>query len=239
MSWTPYGGLPRMNQEPQNLESIQNALEQFLFQAPTPEEGLRVLIDNPQLLTEFVDSLFELLIQDAREQDNQELFEFFTGRHLLLQAVRDALSQKDIALLVAIRQLLRLKSGLAHNALEGETNKELLDFQEIMLKVLTWLKTPTLEKGISLLQQNPELLTDRSVKMFGWLIEEAAKHGDEVFVDIIKTLREFLQSLRIALIDKNMTTVSKNELRQAVEEALAHTDFSVFNIQPEPAIFLA
>ena len=108
-----------------------------------------------------------------------------------------------------------------------------------MLKVLAWLKSPSLDNGINLLQQYPELLTDRPVRLFGWLIEEAGKHGDEVFVNIIKTLREFLQTLRIALMDKNITTVSKNDLRQAVKEALEYTDFSAFSIQPEPAIFLA
>jgi len=226
-----------MNQEPDDLESIQTALQDFLFQAPTPEDGLSVLIDNPQLLSDFVDSLFELLIADAREQENEELLQFFTGRHLLLQAVKDALSQKDIALLVAIRQLLLLKNGLATNTLEADEGKELLDFQDIMVKVLAWLKKPTIEMGISLLEQYPELLTDRPV--IGWLIEEAGKHGDKVFVDIIKTLREFLQTLRIALIDKNRTSVSKNDLSQAIKEALEYTDFSAFSIQPEPAIFLA
>ncbi|RKZ46386.1 MAG: hypothetical protein DRR16_24855 [Candidatus Parabeggiatoa sp. nov. 3] len=228
-----------MNQEPDDLESIQTALQDFLFQAPTPEDGLSVLIDNPQLLSDFVDSLFELLIADAREQENEELLQFFTGRHLLLQAVKDALSQKDIALLVAIRQLLLLKNGLATNTLEADEGKELLDFQDIMVKVLAWLKKPTIEMGISLLEQYPELLTDRPVRLFGWLIEEAGKHGDKVFVDIIKTLREFLQTLRIALIDKNRTSVSKNDLSQAIKEALEYTDFSAFSIQPEPAIFLA
>ncbi len=226
-----------MNQEPDDLESIQTALQQFLFQAPTPEEGLQILIDNPELLTDFVDSLFELLIADAREQENEELLEFFTGRHLLLEAVKEAISQKDIALLVAIRQLLL--NGLAKNTLEADESKEFLDFQDIMVKVLAWLKKPTLEKGISLLEQYPELLTDRPVRLFGWLIEEAGKHGDEVFVNIIKTLREFLQTLRIALIDKNSTTVSKNDLSQAIKEALEYTDFSAFTLQPEPAIFLA
>ncbi|HIE02933.1 MAG TPA: hypothetical protein EYP59_22070 [Thiotrichaceae bacterium] len=228
-----------MNQEPQDLESIQTALQQFLFQAPTPEEGLQILIDNPELLTDFVDSLFELLIADAREQENEELLEFFTGRHLLLEAVKEAISQKDIALLVAIRQLLLLKNGLATNTLEADESKEFLDFQDIMVKVLAWLKKPSLEMGISLLEQYPELLTDRPVRLFGWLIEEAGKHGDKVFVDIIKTLREFLQTLRIALIDKNSTTVSKNDLSQAIKEALEYTDFSAFTLQPEPAIFLA
>ncbi|EDN72666.1 hypothetical protein BGS_0204 [Beggiatoa sp. SS] len=85
-----------------------------------------------------------------------------------------------------------------------------------------------------------KLLTDRPVRIVWWVDGRGGQNMAMKSLSISsKTLREFLQTLRIALIDKNSTTVSKNDLSQAIKEALEYTDFSAFTLQPEPAIFLA
>ena len=224
-----------MNKELFELKNIESALQKFLFESPTPEEGLMVLLQNPQLLTDFVEELFDSLISNATEQGSEELIKLYKGRHLLLQAVRQAMSKKDIALLHAIKLML-LKKEVSSKKISAD-EIEVFDFKEILPKVLVWLKAPTLEQGVSILQEYPELLTDRPVKMFGWLIEEARKHGDEMFVHVLKTLREFFQSVRLTLMDKKEATASQDEITEAVKNALRQIDFSIFHKEQEFSFF--
>ncbi len=224
-----------MNKELFELENIDSALQQFLFESPTPEEGLMVLLQNPQLLTEFVEDMFDSLISNATEQGSDELIKLYKGRRLLLQAVRQAMSKKDIALLHAIKLML-LKKQLSTKQMSSD-DIEVFDFQEILLKVLVWLKAPTLEQGVSILQEYPELLTERPIKMFSWLMDESRKHGDEMFVQVLKTLREFFQSVRLTLMDKKDSTASQDEITQAVKSALRQIDFSFFHKQQEFSFF--
>lgn len=228
-----------MNTEQFDLKQIELALRKFLFESPTPEKALVVVLQNPLLLTNFVDNLFESLIKDAKSRGNEELVKLYRGHHTLLQAIRQALSKKDIALLFAAKQILA-KKDIANASLISMTIPESLeDFQEIIAKMLVWLKAPTLEQGINILQQHPELLTEQPIKVFGWFIEEACKQGDEVFVQLLRTLREFFQSVRVALIDKDSATISTEELTQAVKQALVQTDFSAFTEKRQAATLLA
>lgn len=214
-----------MSIAPFDLKSIETALQKYLFETPDPEESVRVLLENPQLLTDFVDNLFESLIEEAEENEN--LVKFYQARRLLLQTVKNSISKKNLALLLMIKQMESKKDKLAKP----------FEFQDILDKVQTWLEAPTREKGINILQQNPELLTDQPERMFSLLIDEAQLHGNEFFVRVLRTLSEFFRVIRLE-VGANKTA-SKDELRQAVEYALDHTDFSVFVEGKQPAIFIA
>jgi hypothetical protein len=214
-----------MSIAPFDLKSIETALQKYLFETPDPEESVRVLLENPQLLTDFVDNLFESLIEEAEENEN--LVKFYQARRLLLQTVKNSISKENLALLLMIKQMDSKKEKLAKP----------FEFQDILDKVQTWLEAPTREKGINILQQNPELLTDQPERMFSLLIDEAQQHGNEFFVRVLRTLSEFFRVIRLE-VGANKTA-SKDKLRQAVEYALDHTDFSVFVEGKQPAIFIA
>jgi hypothetical protein len=214
-----------MSIAPFDLKSIETALQKYLFETPDPEESVRVLLENPQLLTDFVDNLFESLIEEAEENEN--LVKFYQARRLLLQTVKNSISKENLALLLMIKQMDSKKEKLAKP----------FEFQDILDKVQTWLEAPTREKGINILQQNPELLTDQPERMFSLLIDEAQLHGNEFFVRVLRTLSEFFRVIRLE-VGANKTA-SKDKLRQAVEYALDHTDFSVFVEGKQPAIFIA
>ncbi|TGO02885.1 hypothetical protein PN36_17395 [Candidatus Thiomargarita nelsonii] len=218
-----------MNKPPFDLKSIETALQKYLFETPDPDESVRVLLENPQLLTDFVDKLFGSLIEEAAENEN--LVKFYQGRRLLLQTVKESISKKNLALLLMIKQIESKKEKLA------KTMGKPFEFQDILDKVQTWLEAPTREKGVSILQQNPELLTDQPERMFSHLIDEAQQHGNKFFVRILRTLSEFFRVIRLE-VGANKTA-SKDELKKAVEYALDHTDFSVFVEGKQPAIFIA
>lgn len=222
-----------MNLEQFELKSIETALQKFLFETEEPEEALTVLLQNPQLLSDFVDSLFDSLIENARLEKNEELVKFYHDRRMLLQAVRDSISKKDLALLHLIKQIQSKKEHLAkHRALEKP-----FEFQDILDKVYAWLEAPTREKSISVLQQHPELLTDQAERMFSVLIDNAHQRGNEFFVRVLRTLSEIFRVIRLELGDNK--GASRDELKQAVEHALDQTDFSIFVEGKKPAIFLA
>jgi hypothetical protein len=232
-----------MNKELLDLESLEPALQKFLFESPTPEEGLMVVLQNPQLLTHFVDTLFISLINDAKTDGNDELMKLYRGRRILLQAVKKVLSKKDIALLHSIRVMLlesdesTSQKEYSLNTDDSKDDPEFTTFQEIMVKILVWLKAPTLEQGINILHRYPELLTDKPIRMFSWLMEEAHKHGDEMFVQVLKTLREFFQTIRLTLMDKQ--DITTEEIRDAVKQALMQIDFSILTDDQEDYTFLA
>jgi hypothetical protein len=222
-----------MNKELVDLKSLEPALQSFLFESSTPEEGLMVILQNPQLLTDFVETLFASLIDDAKQDGNDELVDFYSGRLMLLQTVREVLSKKDATLLHIAKLMLSKKEDFKEDSKTDSSSKttEWFDFQDIMVKTLVWLKAPTLEQGVKILRRYPELLTDKPIRMLSFLMEEAHNRGDEMFVQVLKTLREFFQSLRLNLIDKKGATTE--ELKKAVKQALTQTDFSTFTDRQE------
>jgi len=158
---------------------------------------------------------------------NKNLDKFYQACRLLLQTVKN--SKKNIGLSHMIKQTKLKKKKL--------TKRPSFEFQDILDKVQMWLEAPTREKGIGILQQNPELLTDQPERMFSVLIDEAHQHGNEFFVRVLRTISEFFRVVRLEI--GNNKTASKDELRRAVEYALDHTDFSVFTEGKRPAIFIA
>ncbi len=234
----PHGGSDMKNLEPFDLKNIESALRQFLFETSNVEEGVTLLLRNPQLLTDFIENLFESLIKDARFENNEELAQFYKSRQILLQVVRNSLSKKDIVFLHVVRQLLLKKEILTQHPDLIKLDKP-FEFQEILDKVQTWLKAPTREKSIHLLQQYPELLTDQPERMFCFLIDEAHRHGNEFFVRVLRTISEFFRIMRLALGEKDVASVSKDELREVVKQALDQTDFSVFIEGKQRVTFLA
>ncbi len=222
-----------MDTKPEDLKNIEVALRKYLFESPDPEENLAVLLQNPQLLTNFVDNLFDSLIESARQEEDEPLIKLYQGRRMLLQAVRNSLSKKDVALLHLIKQLKR--NILTKTPSSGKP----FEFQEILDKVQIWLKAPTREKGIKVLQEYPELLTDQPERMFSVLIENARQQGNDFFVRVLRTLSQIFRVIRLELGEKSGATASIDELKQAVAQALDHADFSVFVEGKQPAVFIA
>jgi hypothetical protein len=227
-----------MSKDKSDIDTIEQPLRKLLFEIHTPEDGIAVILQHPQLLTNFVDSVFVSLINSASKQGNKDLVKLYRGRQMLLQAVKEALSNKDLALLYAVRQLLSKKNRSANSVAKDVDSKEVFELPEIMLKLLAWLKAPTLEQGVDVLQQHPELLTDKPIKLFGLLMDESHKRGDEMFVQVLKTLREFFQTVRMLLMDKKDAIASQAEITQAVKKALDQTDFSTL-LKKQEFSFLA
>lgn len=217
----------------EDLKSIQSALQQYLFEAPDAEESVAVLLQHPLLLSDFADSLFESLIKDAREEGSEDLAKFYHGRHLLLRAVKDSLSKKNLALLRLIEEIKLNKNDLA----KIPSNKS-FEFQDLLGKVQAWLKAPTREKGIKVLQQNPELLTDQPERMFNVLMDDARQQGNEFFLDVLRAQSEFFRILRLELGEKT-AVASKDDLKRAVEYALDNIEFPIFMKDNKPSTFLA
>ena len=152
-----------------------------------------------------------------------------------MQAVSQVLSKKDFTLL-HMAKLMSLKEKDSKKSSSSETN-ELIDFQDIIVKISVWLKAPTLDQGVKILRQHPELLTDKPIRMLSFLMEEAHNHGDEMFVQLLKTLREFFQTLRLNLIDKKEATTE--EIKNAIKQALTQTDFSTLFTARQEFSFIA
>ncbi|HEC85718.1 MAG: hypothetical protein DRR19_15085 [Candidatus Parabeggiatoa sp. nov. 1] len=227
-----------MNQDKSDIQMIEQPLRKLLFESHTPEEGITIILQHPQLLSKFVDNLFVSLINSASKKGNEDLVKLYRGRQMLLQTVKEGLSNKDLALLYAVKQLLSKKDRSANSVAKNVDNKEVFELPEIMLKLLAWLKAPTLEQGVKVLQQHPELLTDKPIKLFGLLMDESHKRGDEMFVQVLKALREFFQTVRMLLMDKKDAIASQAEITQAVKKALAQTEFSTL-LKKQEFSFLA
>ncbi|MCK5876135.1 MAG: hypothetical protein KAG43_00755 [Candidatus Marithrix sp.] len=220
----------------EDLEEIEVALQKFLFDSSIPEDDFKTILQNPQLFTKFVDDLLESLIQEADEKDNSELAKFYRNRRSFLKVCKQALSsQKEIALLHVIKQALSKRNISLPNLL-SVANNEFSDFQQILIQVLMWLKKPTIDNGVVVLQQNPELLTDKPIKLLGWIMNESSEYGNDIFIQILKIIREFLQTIRITLLDKKET--STDDIRIAIQQAKELTDFSIL-IKKQPAVLLA
>ena len=101
-----------------------------------------------------------------------------------------------------------------------------------------WLDASTQDKGITVLEEYPDLLTDKAEKMFTFLIDEAHQYGNNFFEQILRTLSEFFRILRLELGEKTVEH-SRKELREAIELALEKTDFSIFRKGKQSVIFIA
>jgi hypothetical protein len=226
-----------MKLNPNDLKSIELALQKYLFESPEPEEGVTVLLQNPQLFTDFVDSLFDSLIKDALAEENEEFVKFYQVRRLLLQTVKKSISKKELALLHMIKQIRSKRDIIAKHPLLATTKP--FEFQNILDNVQAWLEAPTRDKGVSILQQHPELLTDQPERMFSVLIDDARQQGNDFFVRVLRTLGEFFRVMRLEMGEQKVATASRDELKQIMEYALDHTDFSVFVDGKKPAVFIA
>jgi hypothetical protein len=211
------------NDYPFVLQEVESALEEFLFNAHTPDDGIKVLLKNPNLITGFIEDIFDDLITDADNDGDNLLKDFYSSRLQLLHIVKSKLSKKDIILLHTAKQLA--KQVLIEN-----------DFKEIFSKILKWLRTPTLEKRIKMLQKNPELLTDKTDKFFTLLIERANSSGELVSVKMLRNLNEIFRTLRL---DLNHKTDNIEDIKAAIELSLDKTDFSIFTEGYQSVYFVA
>jgi len=209
--------------DPVALQEVESALEEFLFNAPTPDDGITVLLKNPNLITSFIEEIFDDLITDADNEGDNILKDFYKSRLELLHIIKSKLSKNDIILLHTAKQLA--KQVLIEN-----------DSKEIFSKILKWLRTPTLEKRIKILQKNPELLTDKTEKFFTNLIERANSSGELMSVKILRSLNEIFRMLRL---DLNNKTDNIEDIKAAIELSLDKTDFSIFTEGYQSVYFVA
>ena len=84
-----------MNLDPNDLQAIQVALQKLL-QVTTPQESIQVFLQHPQLLTDEADSVFEMLITQAREQRRQTFVKVLSGLRTLAQEVRYKQTQYEV-----------------------------------------------------------------------------------------------------------------------------------------------
>jgi len=212
----------KMN-DPVTLQEVESALEEFLFNARTPDDGITVLLKNPNLITSFIEDIFNDLITDADNEGDNILKDFYKSRLELLHILKSKLSKNDIILLHTAKQLT--KQVLIEN-----------DSKEIFSKILKWLRTPTLENRIKILQKNPELLTDKTEKFFTNLIERANSSGELMSVKILRSLNEIFRMLRL---DLNNKTDNIEDIKAAIELSLDKTDFSIFTEGYQSVYFVA
>lgn len=209
--------------DPVTLQEVESALEEFLFNARTPDDGITVLLKNPNLITSFIEDIFNDLITDADNEGDNILKDFYKSRLELLHILKSKLSKNDIILLHTAKQLT--KQVLIEN-----------DSKEIFSKILKWLRTPTLENRIKILQKNPELLTDKTDKFFTNLIERANSSGELMSVKILRSLNEIFRMLRL---DLNNKTDNIEDIKAAIELSLDKTDFSIFTEGYQSVYFVA
>ncbi len=209
--------------DPVALQEVESALEEFLFNAQTPDDGITVLLKNPNLITSFIEEIFDDLIADADNEGDNILKDFYKSRLELLHILKSKLSKQDIILLHTAKQLT--KQVLIEN-----------DSKEIFSKIVKWLRTPTLEKRIKILQKNPELLTDKTEKFFTNLIERANSSGELMSVKILRSINEIFRMLRL---DLNNKTDNIEDIKAAIELSLDKTDFSIFTEGYQSVYFVA
>lgn len=180
-----------MNSERFDLKNLEPALRKFLFETSTPEDGLVVIFQHPQLLTDLVDTLFDSLIRHAHQQGNERLVKLFRGRHLLLQAAR--------------------KTFLNAPRVTGKTLS--LDFETMTTKLQLWLNATSLEEEVIILQQHPELLTDQLEIFLNFLMTQ---QHHQPMLSTLHTCRRLFREIRRHL-EGNL---SQTDIQQALHKAI-------------------
>jgi len=201
-----------MNSEHLELQQIEKAVKQFLLETPTPEDGLRVILQYPRLLTDFVENLFDSLINNARQEGNKKLIQLFSDRQLLLRAVRHSFSE------------IPAKLSLIKERMPVELQKMTTSLQ-------IWLQAASLEESVSILHDHPELLAQAIETFFEELIEQIRKSGEERFVLVLRTHLAFLREVRSQLTDHD-------DLKQALNQAIIKLGWSPI-VKSEPITFRA
>jgi CHAT domain-containing protein/tetratricopeptide (TPR) repeat protein len=169
-----------MSTEQIDFEGLGAALQK-LFAVKTPEEGIAILQQHPELLSEEADMMLDKLIHHAREQGNDDEAQLFSHARELLQSLRQAIAEAQ---------------GNERNDMP-----EQIDFEGLWaaLEKLFAIKTP--EEGIVILQQHPELLSEEADMMLDNLIHHAREQGNDDDAQLFSHLREMLQSFREAIAE--------------------------------------
>jgi len=71
----------------EEIKTIATALQKLL-QISSPQEGLRLLQQHPELLTEQAELLLQGLIENAHQQQLPSFVQALTGLHVLIQEFR-------------------------------------------------------------------------------------------------------------------------------------------------------
>ncbi len=84
----------RVNTEATEMSAIYQALQKLL-QISSPPQGVKVLLQNPELLTDQADNLLVMLIDNAKAQQRESFVKVLTGLRSLAQEVRQQREQKE------------------------------------------------------------------------------------------------------------------------------------------------
>jgi 2-oxo-4-hydroxy-4-carboxy--5-ureidoimidazoline (OHCU) decarboxylase len=191
---SPQPATPEPDSEP--FDFLKTALLQFV-QAKTPEETTSILQQHPELLTDEADALFDPYIEKAREHGDKKAVEFFSSHRETLQRFRSR--RQEFSQPATTEQKM-------DSAPFGLTTT---------LQKLIQAKTP--EEALNVLQQHPELLTDAEADaLLGLYIEKHRQQGDEEAVQLISSLRDWLQTLRSEMWqqDNNIPAQFKTDIIQ-------------------------
>lgn len=184
-----------MNSETFDLKNLEPVLRKFLFETSSPEDGLVVIFQHPQLLTDLVDTLFDSLICHAHQQGNERLVKLFKGRHLLLQAARKTLLSSPQATYTPCS----------------------IDVKKMMAKLQSWLAASSLEEEVLVLQEHPELLSEQ-LEIFLHLMMTQQTH--QPVISMLHIYKILFREIRRYLPEKE--SLSQGEIRQALNKAMTH-----------------
>lgn len=74
-----------------DVQTIQTAL-MHLLKVSTPQEGIEVLQQHPELLTEYADALLTALIENAQQQGQESFAKALSSLHNLITHFRETLT---------------------------------------------------------------------------------------------------------------------------------------------------
>ncbi len=66
----------------------------------------------------------------------------------------------------------------------------------------TFIQTTTMEEGLDILKQHPELLEDNADLLFSSIIDSARKQGHEITAQALDERRDFIRGVRQELSQK-------------------------------------
>jgi CHAT domain-containing protein len=164
-----------MSTEQIDFEGLGAALQK-LFAVKTPEEGIAILQQHPELLSEEADMMLDKLIHHAREQGNDDEAQLFSHARELLQSLRQAIAEAQ---------------GNERNDMP-----EQIDFDALWATFQKLFAANTREESTNILQQHPELLSEDADMMLDNLIHHAREQGNDDDIQLFSHIRELLQSIR-------------------------------------------